>query len=159
VVRGPACRSAPGAVTAALALCHAPDRRAPAAGWGDGVIFADQPLLDLLTALWRMDAVLGAGQDKDVLAHLHAADAEFPRPAAESTPTGQAWEDPLRPAMPLPGSGLGRPRGRRRRGRAPGSAGTAGGRIRGCGRWGACSSMPSAWPAPPAGCAKGCFGR
>ncbi|MFF4933424.1 hypothetical protein ACFY2H_31715 [Streptomyces griseofuscus] len=91
-------RTLTGAVTAALGLRRALDGPAPgagqrtAAGRGDGLLFADQALADLLTAVWRTGAVLDAGQDKDVLDHLYALAAELTRPAAQSTPAAPAGD-------------------------------------------------------------------
>ncbi|WP_274036751.1 hypothetical protein [Streptomyces sp. MMBL 11-1] len=83
-----------GAVTAALDLRRALDAPAAtaaqktAADRGTGLDFADQALADLLTAMWRTDAVLDPGQEKDVLAHLHALTAELTDPAADAEEAG-----------------------------------------------------------------------
>lgn len=102
-----------GAVTAALGLRRALDRPAPAAGQrtaadrSDGVLFADQALADLLTAVWRTDAALGAGLEQDVLTHLHALAAELSLPAAGRTSAGQAAGAPAAPGEPGPDAGEG----------------------------------------------------
>lgn len=87
-----------GAVTAALGLRRALDAPASTAGQktaggrGAGLDFADQALADLLTALWRTDAVLDPGQGRDVLAHLHALAAELTDPSADAE---EAGDDPV----------------------------------------------------------------
>ncbi|WP_232792165.1 hypothetical protein [Actinacidiphila yeochonensis] len=146
-------RTLTGAVTAALGLRRALDGPAPgagqrtAAGRGDGLLFADQALADLLTAVWRTGAVLDAGQDKDVLDHLYALAAELTRPAAQSTPAAPAGDGAAGVfADGAPWRGV---RGSRR----------CWGRMRGCGRWGACSSTPPARPAPTGRCRPRCSGR
>ncbi|MDP9616413.1 hypothetical protein ACFV4E_15710 [Streptomyces hygroscopicus] len=66
------------AVTAALDLRRTLDRPAPAgqsaaAGRGDGVLFADQgPVRPAHRRVAGTDAVLGVGEETEVLAHLHA---------------------------------------------------------------------------------------
>lgn len=77
-------------VTAALALVRALDRpaavRPAAAGRADGLLFADQALGYLLTTAWRTDTALGASQEQEVLAHLHALTAALAPPALDSAP-------------------------------------------------------------------------
>ncbi|MGW5617172.1 hypothetical protein [Streptomyces sp. NPDC003877] len=133
-----------GAVTAALGLVRAlgrpPAVQPAAAGRADGRLFVDQALFDLLTTAWRTDTALDAGQEQEVLAHLHALAAALARPAPDTPPApnrlGKAWLLPAtRPARALPlRPGAGRIR-------------HCWGRIRGCGHWGACSSTPSTRPA------------
>ncbi|MGC5400718.1 hypothetical protein ACPXCP_33855 [Streptomyces sp. DT20] len=79
----------PGAVTAALGLRRALDAEwRTAADRGAGLNFADQALADLLSAVWRTGPDLDPGQEKDVLAHLHALAAELTAPAADAEEAG-----------------------------------------------------------------------
>jgi hypothetical protein len=101
-----------GAVTEALNLRLALDRPAPgegqaAADQGDGVLFADQALFDLLTTVWRTDAVLDGDLEQAVLAHLHALAAELRHPAADTAPTGEGADGsaPASDAAADPGPG------------------------------------------------------
>ncbi|MFC8704902.1 hypothetical protein ACFUIV_22325 [Streptomyces anulatus] len=98
-----------GAVTAALGLRRALDAPAPTAGQktaadrGAGLDFADQALADLLTAVWRTDAVLDPGQGRDVLAHLHALAAELTDPTdAEEAGDGPVPAGAVGPAPGAP---------------------------------------------------------
>ncbi|MFE6274093.1 hypothetical protein ACFVQ9_35490 [Streptomyces goshikiensis] len=84
-------------VTAALGLRRALDHPAPedrpaSAGRGDGLLLADQALFDLLTTAWRTGAVPDAGQEQEVLAHLHALAAALARPAPDSADLGPAGD-------------------------------------------------------------------
>ncbi|MEU5137021.1 hypothetical protein [Streptomyces californicus] len=77
-----------------LDLRRALDAPAPTAGQktaGDrdaGLDFADQALADLMTAMWRTDAVLDPDQGRDVLAHLHALAAETEEAGDDPVPVG-----------------------------------------------------------------------
>ncbi|MEV7156951.1 hypothetical protein AB0N77_20360 [Streptomyces misionensis] len=95
------------AVTAAFGLARTLARPAAAgqpaaAGPGDGLLFADQALFDLLTTAWRTDTALDAGQEQEVLAHLNALAADLARPAPGTAQTGDELAPPGDAAGPPP---------------------------------------------------------
>jgi hypothetical protein len=109
------------------------------------MLFANQALFDLLTTTWRTDTALEVGQEKEVLAHLHALAAELTPPAGSTSSTGPAEDasDPTGDAAtgPPPGGAAARPLGE------PELLGSDP-RVRALGAY---SSTPPAGPAPPAG--------